>query len=232
MSVEEVVASTYKIVVVGEYQTGKTSIIRRFAENKFSLSTQATVGVDFKSRVVEIDGLRIMLQIWDTAGQERFRTITRLHFRGALGIILVYDVTNMESFTQLDYWVKRIQEQRRDETMVVLGNKSDLSEKRQVQESTAQALTRELGIRQWETSALDNVNINEAIVQLAKDIKDVHGPHVYLSNARQQTLLRHREADTDDEFQCIHLSDDQLRGKTSSNCRCSGNSILAWKQKS
>ncbi|XP_062511964.1 ras-related protein Rab-13-like [Corticium candelabrum] len=223
MSDNDVVARTYKIVVIGEQNAGKTSIIRRFTENEFipSHSNVATVGVDFKRKIVEIDGLRIMLHLWDTAGQERFHTITRLHFRGALGIIMVFDITNMESFHQLEYWVQRIRDEPMNkETLVVLGNKCDLSASRKVSASKAQAFVKNMGIRYYETSALTDVNITEAIVQLAKDIKDVHGPHVYLPSWKKSELWSDEDTQTNGTDH-IDLSAPPP-DKPNKSCGCSG----------
>eukprot|EP00118_Oscarella_pearsei_P004538 m.19602 g.19602 ORF g.19602 m.19602 type:complete len:210 (+) comp27867_c0_seq4:47-676(+) len=163
---ELVVAAEYKVLVIGEFCTGKTSIVSRFIDNEFTFQTMTTIGIDFQSKVVTVDGVRVRLKVWDTAGQEKFRTITRMHFRGAQGIVLVYDITKRDSFENLQYWVERIQEERlRGESLVLLGNKSDLSSEREVSEEYAQSFSRELGIKQFQTSAKDNINITEVHFQ-------------------------------------------------------------------
>ncbi|XP_065841778.1 ras-related protein Rab-13-like [Oscarella lobularis] len=178
-----VVAAEYKVVVIGEYSTGKTSIINRFVENDFSFQTMTTIGVDYRSKVVTIDGVRLKLKVWDTAGQEQFRTITRMHFRGAQGIILVYDITSKKSFENLRYWVEKIQDEHlKGESMVLFGNKCDLDTDREVAVSLAEKFARELGIKQFQTSAKDDINISKAFTYLTQKIKDYHGPHVYLEH--------------------------------------------------
>eukprot|EP00118_Oscarella_pearsei_P004536 m.19599 g.19599 ORF g.19599 m.19599 type:complete len:222 (+) comp27867_c0_seq1:47-712(+) len=180
---ELVVAAEYKVLVIGEFCTGKTSIVSRFIDNEFTFQTMTTIGIDFQSKVVTVDGVRVRLKVWDTAGQEKFRTITRMHFRGAQGIVLVYDITKRDSFENLQYWVERIQEERlRGESLVLLGNKSDLSSEREVSEEYAQSFSRELGIKQFQTSAKDNINITEAFTYLTERIKDYHGPHNYIEH--------------------------------------------------
>src|SRR5438270_35099 len=99
---------TIKILLIGESGVGKTCFILRFCENDFSPSYIATIGIDFKIKTIEIDGLRVKLQIWDTAGQERFRNITRSHFHGANGVLLVYDITNEQSLTNVRVWMEMV----------------------------------------------------------------------------------------------------------------------------
>jgi small GTP-binding protein len=121
----------FKLLLIGDSGVGKTCILVRFSEDAFNSTFISTIGIDFKIRTVEIDGKKIKLQIWDTAGQERFRTITTAYYRGAMGIMLVYDVTSEKSFDNIRNWIRNIEENASsDVDKMILGNKCDLSESR------------------------------------------------------------------------------------------------------
>ncbi|XP_037025975.1 ras-related protein Rab-8A isoform X2 [Bradysia coprophila] len=129
-------------------------------------------GIDFKIRTIELDGKKIKLQIWDTAGQERFRTITTAYYRGAMGIMLVYDITQEKSFENIKNWIRNIEENASaDVEKMLLGNKCELNEKRQVTKERGEQLAVEYGIKFMETSAKASVNVEEAFFTLASDIK-------------------------------------------------------------
>ncbi|PQP96866.1 ras-related protein RABE1a [Prunus yedoensis var. nudiflora] len=129
--------------------------------------------IDFKIRTIELDGKRIKLQIWDTAGQERFRTITTAYYRGAMGILLVYDVTDESSFNNIRNWIRNIEQHASDNVnKILVGNKADMDEsKRAVPTSKGQALADEYGIKFFETSAKTNLNVEEVFFSIARDIK-------------------------------------------------------------
>ncbi|BBG96221.1 Ras-related small GTP-binding family protein, partial [Prunus dulcis] len=136
----------------------------------------STIGVDFKIRTVELDGKTVKLQIWDTAGQERFRTITSSYYRGAHGIIIVYDVTEMESFNNVKQWLNEIDRYASDSVCKLLvGNKCDLVENKVVDTQTAKAFADELGIPFLETSAKDSINVEQAFLTMASEIKKKMG---------------------------------------------------------
>nr|XP_058919106.1 ras-related protein Rab-8A isoform X1 [Kogia breviceps] len=130
------------------------------------------LGIDFKIRTIELDGKRIKLQIWDTAGQERFRTITTAYYRGAMGIMLVYDITNEKSFDNIRNWIRNIEEHASaDVEKMILGNKCDVNDKRQVSKERGEKLALDYGIKFMETSAKANINVENAFFTLARDIK-------------------------------------------------------------
>ncbi|KAG7277456.1 hypothetical protein CRUP_022544 [Coryphaenoides rupestris] len=133
---------------------GKTCLLFRFSEDAFNTTFISTIGIDFKIRTIELDGKKIKLQIWDTAGQERFRTITTAYYRGAMGIMLVYDITNEKSFDNIKNWIRNIEEHASsDVERMILGNKCDMNDKRQ--------LAIDYGIKFLETSAKSSINVEE-----------------------------------------------------------------------
>ncbi|KAI0890446.1 NCA2-domain-containing protein [Annulohypoxylon maeteangense] len=141
-------------------------------EDSFTPSFITTIGIDFKIRTIELDGKRVKLQIWDTAGQERFRTITTAYYRGAMGILLVYDVTDQRSFENIRTWFANVEQHATEGVnKILIGNKCDWEEKRVISTEQGEALAKELGIPFLEVSAKSNINIDEAFYSLAADIK-------------------------------------------------------------
>ncbi|MBN3301417.1 RAB8B protein, partial [Amia calva] len=123
----------FKLLLIGDSGVGKTCLLFRFSEDAFNTTFISTIGIDFKIRTIELDGKKIKLQIWDTAGQERFRTITTAYYRGAMGIMLVYDITTEKSFENIKNWIRNIEEHASsDVERMILGNKCDMNDKRQV----------------------------------------------------------------------------------------------------
>merc|ERR1712157_570251 len=130
-----------------------------------------TIGIDFKIKTVEIDGKRVKLQIWDTAGQERFRTITTAYYRGAMGVLLVYDITDEQSFLNIRNWMRNIEQHATQNVKkLLIGNKCDCNDDRVISTSRAQELANEYAIKFFETSAKSDVNVYESFVTLARDI--------------------------------------------------------------
>lgn len=162
----------FKLLLIGDSGVGKTSILFRFSDDQFNASFIATIGIDFKIRTIDIEGKRIKLQIWDTAGQERFRTITTAYYRGAMGIMLVYDVTNMRSFANIKQWMNNIADHANaDVEKMLLGNKCDINGQRNVSTEEAKSFAEQHTIRFLETSAKSGYNVEQAFMQLAFDIK-------------------------------------------------------------
>ncbi|XP_065841786.1 ras-related protein Rab-8B-like [Oscarella lobularis] len=132
----------FKILVVGDSGVGKTCLLQRFVDDLAKPSYIATIGIDFKVKTIRIDGDIVKLEIWDTAGQERFRTLTSAYFRGAMGILLVYDVTNGSSFDGIPRWIRSIQEEAPHRTKVLLlGNKKDMYENRCVEKEKGEKVS-------------------------------------------------------------------------------------------
>ena len=162
---------TFKILTIGESGVGKTCILRRFVENKFLKNHLATIGIDFKTKTLNINNQEIKLKIWDTAGQERFRNITTQYYKGADGIVLVYDVTDEASFDKIKDWMDQIlSNTNKDEIcLILLGNKCDI-EKRSISYEQGKTLANELQVNFFETSAQTGQNIKEAFETLTADI--------------------------------------------------------------
>ncbi|KAI3850189.1 hypothetical protein MKW98_008491 [Papaver atlanticum] len=166
----------FKLLLIGDSSVGKSCLLLRFADDSYVDSYISTIGVDFKIRTVELDGKTVKLQIWDTAGQERFRTITSSYYRGAHGIIIVYDVTDMESFNNVKQWLNEIDRYANDSVCKLLvGNKSDLVDKKVVDTETAKAFADSLGIPFLETSAKEGSNVEQAFLTMAAEIKKKMG---------------------------------------------------------
>eukprot|EP00002_Diphylleia_rotans_P001039 TRINITY_DN10568_c0_g1_i1.p1 TRINITY_DN10568_c0_g1~~TRINITY_DN10568_c0_g1_i1.p1 ORF type:complete len:208 (+),score=29.89 TRINITY_DN10568_c0_g1_i1:46-669(+) len=157
-----------KMLILGDSGTGKSAILIRFMDDQFTLTHGSTLGIDFKVRILDMDGKRVRLQIWDTAGQERFRSIATSYFRGVKVFVLVYDVTNRESFNGIGRWIKEIQD-RATEThrIMIMANKVDLQ--RVVTTSEGQECARKVGGLYVETSAKESVNITEAFYSITHD---------------------------------------------------------------
>jgi Ras-related protein Rab-8A len=152
---------------------GKTCLLLRYANDSFSPTFITTIGIDFKIKNITLDGKRIKLQIWDTAGQERFRTITTSYFRGAQGIILVYDVTDRQSLTSIRNWVAQIQMHADvNVNKVLIGNKCDMNDKRAVAAEEAASLAKEYNMPFFECSAKQDIGVEKAFLTLATAVKE------------------------------------------------------------
>mmetsp|Transcript_48902 Transcript_48902/g.129257 ORF Transcript_48902/g.129257 Transcript_48902/m.129257 type:complete len:205 (-) Transcript_48902:76-690(-) len=162
----------FKLLLIGDSGVGKSCLLLRFADDTYTESYISTIGVDFKIRTLEQDGKTVKLQIWDTAGQERFRTITSSYYRGAHGIIVVYDVTDKESFNNVKHWVQEIDKYAADGVnKLLVGNKCDLSSKKVVSYDEAKELSESLNIQFMETSAKNAHNVEQAFQTMAREIK-------------------------------------------------------------
>ena len=120
-----------KVLLIGDSGVGKTCLLLRFSDDTFTPNFITTIGIDFKIRTIELEGKKVKLQIWDTAGQERFRTITTAYYRGAMGILLVYDVTDEKSFENIRHWMRNIEQHASDSVnKMIIGNKCDMLDRK------------------------------------------------------------------------------------------------------
>lgn len=161
----------FKLLLIGDSGVGKTCLLFRFADDAFNTTFISTIGIDFKIKTIELGGKKIKLQIWDTAGQERFHTITTSYYRGAMGIILVYDITSPKTFDNITKWLRNIDEHANaDVEKMILGNKADMEEKRQVPRERGDEIAAQHRIPFLETSAKTNKNVEKAFLDLAQAI--------------------------------------------------------------
>jgi small GTP-binding protein len=157
-----------KILVIGESAVGKSCLLLRYTDNKFQETFMTTIGVDFKTKYIDIEGVRVKLQIWDTAGQEKFRSITKAYYRGAHGILVVFDVSRRDTFNQTRMWIDSIRDSSADSNpidVILVGNKCDLE--RCVTAEEAEDLAKQFQIPYYETSAKDATNVDSAFTALA-----------------------------------------------------------------
>mmetsp|Transcript_53004 Transcript_53004/g.133281 ORF Transcript_53004/g.133281 Transcript_53004/m.133281 type:complete len:222 (-) Transcript_53004:87-752(-) len=161
----------FKFIIIGDAGVGKSCLLHRFVENKFNPESTHTIGVEFGSRVIEVGGHSVKLQVWDTAGQERFRSVTRSYYRGAAGVLLVYDTTSRESYNHVATWLSDARALANPDIAVVLvGSKVDLEDQRQVTFMEATRFAQENGIHFFEGSALTGENVEEVFIKCARGI--------------------------------------------------------------
>ena len=161
----------FKLLLIGNSSVGKSSLLFRFVENVWDDSFVPTIGVDFKLKTLEVNGKKIKLQIWDTAGQERFKNITSSYYRGGNGVLVVYDITDRESFENLTSWLIEIEKNaNKNVYKLLIGNKCDLEDKRKVSIQEGKDFAESNGMKFIETSAKDNTKVQEAFELLTSDI--------------------------------------------------------------
>merc|ERR1711908_137923 len=178
-----------KLLLIGDSGVGKSCLLCRYSDDVFNSNFITTIGIDFKIRTIELDGKKIKLQVWDTAGQERFRTITQAYYRGAMGILLVYDVTDEKSWSNIRGWMRNIEQHANTEVVkVLLGNKCDMTNKSAVSTEDGEALAAEYGIEFFETSAKEKINVDQAFTRMAKLIKDKRKDETPATNTTQNKL--------------------------------------------
>jgi len=161
----------FKLVLLGDSAVGKSSLVLRFVRGQFFEYQESTIGAAFLTQTVALHDTTVKFEIWDTAGQERYHSLAPMYYRGAAAAIVVYDITNPESFTRAKNWVKELQRQGNPNIVIALaGNKADLGSKRRVEVEEAQAYANEIGIFFMETSAKSALNVNELFVDIARKL--------------------------------------------------------------
>ena len=163
----------FKILLIGNSAVGKSSLLLRFSDNVYNDTFLPTIGVDFKIRTFDLNNKTVKLQIWDTAGQERFKTITSSYYKGAHGIILTYDITDKQSFRDIENWLAEVEKHANEKVnKLLVGNKCDLESQRQVTYEEGKKFADQLGIKFVETSAKNSVNVDSAFFTMANEIKE------------------------------------------------------------
>ena len=161
----------FKLLLIGNSSVGKSSLLFRFVENVWDDSFVPTIGVDFKLKTLEVNGKKVKLQIWDTVGQERFKNITASYYRGGNGVLVVYDITERESFDNLTSWLIEIEKNaNKNVYKLLIGNKCDLEDKRKVTYQEGKDFAESNGMKFIETSAKDNTKVQEAFELLTSEI--------------------------------------------------------------
>eukprot|EP00250_Pteridium_aquilinum_P033059 c5159_g1_i1 orf=286-936(-) len=161
----------FKVVLIGDSGVGKSNLLSRFTRNEFSLESKSTIGVEFATRSISVDNKMIKAQIWDTAGQERYRAITSAYYRGAVGALLVYDITRHVTFENVERWLKELKDHTDSNIVVMLvGNKSDLRHLRAVSTEDGQSFAERESLYFMETSALEATNVEHAFQQILTQI--------------------------------------------------------------
>ncbi|XP_062175089.1 ras-related protein RABA5b [Alnus glutinosa] len=183
----------FKIVLIGDSAVGKSNLLSRFARNEFDTNSKATIGVEFQTQVVEIDGKEVKAQIWDTAGQERFRAVTSAYYRGSVGALVVYDISRRTTFDSVNRWLDELTTHC-DSTMarMLVGNKCDLENIREVSVEEGKGLAEAEGLFFMETSALDATNVQTAFEIVIREIYNNISRKVLNSDSYKAELSANR----------------------------------------
>ncbi|KAI4333892.1 hypothetical protein L6164_018646 [Bauhinia variegata] len=164
----------FKVVLIGDSGVGKSNLLSRFTKNEFSSQSKSTIGVEFATRSVQVDDKIVKAQIWDTAGQERYRAITSAYYRGAVGALLVYDITRHVTFENVARWLKELRDHTDANIVVMLvGNKADLRHLRAVSTDDAKSFAERENTFFMETSALESLNVDNAFTEVLTQIYHV-----------------------------------------------------------
>ncbi|KAM9340451.1 ras-related protein Rab-25-like [Symphorus nematophorus] len=173
MGSDELYNFVFKVVLIGESGVGKSNLLSRFTKNEFSHDSRTTIGVEFSTRTIQLDSYTIKAQIWDTAGLERYRAITSAYYRGAVGALLVYDISKHLTYESAERWLKELYEHADDHIVVMLvGNKIDMESLRTVPTEEARDFAERRGLMFMETSALDSTNVEAAFNQILRAIHE------------------------------------------------------------
>lgn len=167
----------FKVLLLGDSTVGKTCFLMRFTENTFQEIHMSTIGLDYRFKKMPVDdGKEATVQIWDTAGQDRFRAITKNYYKGAHGIILIYDVTNQKTFENVRNWVTQIRENASEKAIIyIVGNKIDDKQNKVVTKEDGEKMAKEFDLKFFEASAKEDINIAPTFEALVKDIYKVNG---------------------------------------------------------
>ena len=202
----------FKIVLIGDSSVGKTNILSKYISDEYDPDTQATIGVELSTKNYTFDNNEVKVQIWDTAGQEKYRSITSSYYKGAHGCLLVYDITRKVTFENIDKWLAEIKLSSNNEiNMVLIGNKCDLEDKREVSIEEAQNKAKLLNMAFMETSALNGTNVEKAFNELVNN--------VYQNN--KQIFHQDVNIRIDDKDKGVEISqENKMEQKSEDGCFC------------
>ncbi|CAF0996274.1 unnamed protein product [Rotaria magnacalcarata] len=196
----------FKLVFLGEQSVGKTSLITRFMYDSFDNTYQATIGIDFLSKTMYLEDRTVRLQLWDTAGQERFRSLIPSYIRDSTVAVVVYDITNSNSFQQTSRWIEEVRAERGSDVIIMLvGNKTDLADKRQVSTADGEQKAKDFNVMFIETSAKAGYNVKQLFRRVAAALPGMDIPET-TSEFRNNVILSHvppkDESNTDNQSYC------------------------------
>ena len=201
----------FKYIIAGDSGVGKTCMIYYYLYNKVKQNSTQTIGVDYSSKTLIINNQKIKLQIWDTAGQDKFRSVSKSYYRGAIGIIIVYDITSKESFLHIKSWINEVKLSAREEaSFIIIGNKNDLKDQREVSYEEAKKFSDDNNFIFLETSSITGENISEVFLKLSENIlnKINNGsidPDSLISNYAKElgkTILKTQEDNNGNSYSC------------------------------
>ncbi len=195
-----------KILTLGDTTVGKTSIVLQYTTQKYNTQILSTIGVDFKSKVINIDNNKVKMLIWDTAGEERFRNIASQYYYGADGALLIFDITKKSSFERIVYWINELSQKKNinELGLLLVGNKIDLEKERQVQKEEAERFAKENNLKYYEVSAAKNINIDNMMLDIIKQC---------ISNIQKRDSDAFRDS-INDAYQIIS----DIHNKKNKNC--------------
>ncbi|CAN8251543.1 unnamed protein product [Cochlearia groenlandica] len=178
----------FKVVLIGDSAVGKSQILARYARDEFSLDSKATIGVEFQTRTLVINHKSVKAQIWDTAGQERYRAVTSAYYRGAVGAMLVYDITRRQTFDHIPRWLEELRAHADKNIVIILiGNKSDLEDQRAIPTEDAKEFAEKEGLFFLETSAFNSTNVESAFTTVLNEIFNIVNKKSLALSEEQET---------------------------------------------
>ncbi|KAL9646025.1 hypothetical protein ABK040_015791 [Willaertia magna] len=208
---QTVVAHVYKVIIIGDSTTGKSSLMNRFCYNRYNASFAYTIGMEMGHRSLEVNSKKVKVTIFDTAGQERFRSITRNYYRGVDGALIVYDVTNGDSFAHIRGWLRDLNNYTDKEICkILIGNKSDQKELRKVSYDEGKQLAEDFGMLFIETSASEGNNVDEAFKSLIKSIIEEEKKHA----------TYYHQSHMSGGIEILLNEEQEEKEKSSSGCKC------------
>ncbi|KAH8593297.1 ras GTPase [Bisporella sp. PMI_857] len=201
----------FKVVLIGDSGVGKSNLLSRFTRNDFNLDSKSTIGVEFATRSIQVDEKTIKAQIWDTAGQERYRAITSAYYRGAVGALLVYDISKHQTYDNVTRWLKELRDHADSNIVIMLaGNKADLKHLRAVPTDDAVKFAKDNDLSFIETSALDATNVEAAFQTILSEIYRIVTQKALDNNEAPQARMQ--------EGQKITLTDSPDDGAAKKGC--------------